>query len=1032
MPQLILMSNKDASVVSISADKMMSIKSEAEELRKELEHLRSEAQIYLEDKHRENSEYLPTIRNAIAFLPASTRVEQIPLFGWKQQTEISSAAAFSNVFSMLKQVCEFPDSSLLEHIVRLFGSVQLQMKMLAYAEKLQAFRSHTKVSDFTKACTLDSTLPVESSILTVKIGREWHRSTLEDIEQLRQAMVQKASLTSYGMRLLQVEWDQGLLHWCVPSRALQSLVGSLDSKFLQENHVEILSINGTNLQSTQTAGLAVNPLQSSVNPTPVHSPLPSSATVFQSRSGPMNLLPLSPPSATGGQTGQPLSLHDQLAVMGAQVVQFKPAVTLANSDAKQQISSPTILTPSSTYNPYPPQPTAIQIIHPQPVPSSSGASHINMGRPAAVPVVQHPGSSQPIQIIHPQIIQPNALQGGSGGGKHSTQPPQVILRGQPDGEILKVGQATPSDRKPSLTQDGFMVMHGGPNGNSLVLVPSYVMVNPTGRQKRASLSSPPSSSGGTTTILSPAGLDRKSAGITPQGLATLLQPGTPVSPLFTTAQSTKAISVNSVFPASGSGSPVLTFTPGQSKLYENSIVSVPNPGVSNSIPLRSVTGSSPEHSVLLDMNSGRPVTTTQLKSLNHICNFCGNGYMWASSLKRHMHTHSSESLEPVLDISRPPPEPLQEPPAKKKKPIECQICNQMIESPAAYTRHLRLHMKVEYNPPRYHCTQCDILFATATSYEDHCLQMHRCKESVRDSVGGDGLENGESGLEGREEERRDVEDGGEEGAKEGEREGENGESGAQEMKREEKSESASSGSDHSSDSASDAEEAMETAEPRQPPTNHIPHSGGETAPHEPVPSTGTGQEAATLPATPTSGSLPFNQLLQLVGNREGEESMEDGSSRDVESTGARRFRCDECGRYLSSQAALSGHQLCMHNKQKPHICHICNKGFFQSHSLTVHLRSHSGEKPYSCIVCSKSFSQRSSLNIHIRTHSGERPYQCPFCSRGFSDSSTLAKHRRTHTGERPYQCRECGASFSQSGNLWRHMKQVHPAAAGTT
>ena len=967
-------------------------------------------QKYLEDKHRENTEYLPTIRNAIAFLPASTRVEQIPLFGWKQQTEISSAPTFSSVFAMFKRVCEFPDSSLLEHLVRMFGGEQIQGHLLSYSEKLRAFRSRTKVSDFTKACSFDSTLPLEFSILTIKLGREWHRSTLEDIEQLRQSMVQKASLTSYGIRLLQVEWDQGLLHWCVPSRALQSLVGSLDSQFLQENHAEILSINGTHLQSTQTTGITA--LSSTAN-----SPLPlSSAPVHQSKAGQVNLLPVSPPSATGGQTGQPLSLQDQLAMVGAQVVQFKPTVA-PTTDAKQQMLSPTQSTPHTS------QPAAVQIIHPQGIPSSNGPSNINMGRLAAVPVMPHPAGQQ-IQIIHPQIIQPNVMQGNS-SGKHIVQPSPVVLQGKVDGERPK--SASSADGKSSLTQDGFMVMQGGPNGNSLVLVPSYVMVNSAGRQTLTSLSSPPSSTSTSTSILSPANVDKKS------GIATLLQPGTPVSPSFSNAQSTKAMSVN-VLPAV-SASPVFTLAPGQSRVYENPIISLPNPAVSSSSP-RSVSGSSSESSIPFEGNMGRPMS--QLKSLNHICNICGNGYMWASSLKRHMHTHTGESLESSVELPHPPPDHLQEPPAKKLKTIKCQICNQLLESPAAYTRHLRLHMKVEYKPPSYHCIECDVEFVSVTAYKNHCLQLHRHRENARDrgkdpghtSVETDGVRDGEGA--GREEE------GGEEGEGRGgggEREmeggGEEGEGGLQQLKKEDTC-STSSGSDQSSDSGSETEEGMETNPTQHLSPNHpTPTSEGSSQ----EPSTGASQDSAELPnVIPISGGLPFNQLLQFVGNGEEDSGTQDCSGLDSESspTGSRRFRCDECGRYLSSQAALSGHQQCMHNKQKPHVCHICNKGFFQSHSLTVHLRSHSGEKPYSCIVCNKSFSQRSSLNIHIRTHSGERPYQCPFCSRGFSDSSTLAKHRRTHTGERPYQCRECGASFSQSGNLWRHMKQVHPSAASTT
>ena len=640
-------------------------------------------QRFLEEKHRDNTEYLPTIRNAIAFLPASTRVEQIPLFGWKQQMEISSAPSFPSVFSMFKRICDFPDSSLLEHLVRLFGNQHMQAQLLAYTEKLRAFRSRTKVSDFTKACTLDSTLPLEFSILTIKLCREWHRSTLEDIEQLRQSMIQKALLTSYGIRLLQVEWEQGLLHWCVPSRALQSLVGSLDSEFLQENHVELLSINGTHLQTT---GVSMLNTLSSVASSSSNSPT-STTSASQTKSGAGSLLPLSPPSATSGQTGQPLSMQDQLAMAGAQVVQFKPALGVG-ADAKQ-ISSPSVL-PHTT--PHTSQATAVQIIHPQAIPSSNGS--ISMGRIAAVPVVQHSGNQQ-IQIIHPQVIQPGAMPGTS-TAKHILQPPQLIFQqGKHTGDVKSLSGST-SDRKPSLTQDGYMVIQGGPN-NSLVLVPNYVMFNSTGgtHQRIPPLTSPPPSSAAAAVMA--ATLEKRAAGITSQGIATLLQPGQPASPLYTAAQVTKGLSVNPILPAS----PIFTLAPSQSKVYENPIVSIPNPAVpvpnlaasSPSLtPPGFVSGAMQDTSMLFDPTTGRHVA--QMKSLNHVCGICGNGYMWASSLKRHMHTHMGEGgFDSTAELAHPPPDHLQEPPTKKK-PIECQICNQLVESPAAYTRHLRLHMKV--------------------------------------------------------------------------------------------------------------------------------------------------------------------------------------------------------------------------------------------------------------------------------------------------------------------------------------------------
>ena len=296
-----------------------------------------------------------------------------------------------------------------------------------------------------------------------------------------------------------------------------------------------------------------------------------------------------------------------------------------------------------------------------------------------------------------------------------------MQQGKSNSEAAKSTAAHSSDRKPSLTQDGYMVIQGGPN-NSLVLVPNYVMFNSNPvRQKLASLSSssPPYSSvpgsTTTTTILSPAAssLDKKPIGITSQGIATLLQPGQAAPPLFTVAQGSRGLSVNPVMPATASASPVFTLAPGPGKGYNKPIVSVPYPAVSipnsavsipnlaaSSSSLRSVSGMGPDGSALFDPTTGRH--TAQVKSLNHVCSICGNGYMWASSLKRHMHTHMGDGLEqPTAEIlHHPPPEHLQEPLAKRAKLIECQICNQALESPAAYTRHLRLHMKVRYNTDR--------------------------------------------------------------------------------------------------------------------------------------------------------------------------------------------------------------------------------------------------------------------------------------------------------------------------------------------
>ena len=166
--------------------------------------------------------------------------------------------------------------------------------------------------------------------------------------------------------------------------------------------------------------------------------------------------------------------------------------------------------------------------------------------------------------------------------------------------------------------------------------------------------------------------------------------------------------------------------------------------------------------------------------------------------------------------------------------------------------------------------------------------------------------------------------------------------------------------------------------------------------------------------------------------------------------------CHFCNKQFSTLGNMRNHIMVIHENYRPFKCTYpgCNKKYSIESRYQVHLRTHIGSKPFICQICNKSFNEKGNLKTHLRFHSEIRPFKCPhcnksyktnghlrdhieilhnkikkyickFCKKQFGRISTLKAHNRTHTGEKNYKCKieGCEKYFAEKGNMEIHYRR---------
>ena len=128
-----------------------------------------------------------------------------------------SADSIDDIFFLLSLYISFIDYSLLEHIIKHFGSPELNDKMRQYALDMEQFRKKTTVSAIIPHLSGRPEPPPDYIKMKIGLDFDANECTLEELEQIRVELGREFSLSKYVFFLRQLNMSSIVVICLIPT-----------------------------------------------------------------------------------------------------------------------------------------------------------------------------------------------------------------------------------------------------------------------------------------------------------------------------------------------------------------------------------------------------------------------------------------------------------------------------------------------------------------------------------------------------------------------------------------------------------------------------------------------------------------------------------------------------------------------------------------------------------------------------------------------------------------------------------------------
>ena len=218
------------------------VESEIEELEAQFRDLHA---CILKELEESKALDIQKVLHALTLLPTKLKSEYQKLILDKLPT-LRSEKSISELFLHLNPLFSFLDYSLLEYIIKVFGSTSIKDRMKSYCHEIRNFMSRTTVQQLIDYWPREEEIAPNISKMVATIEKDPQTCNLVELDAIRRKICIRARLFDVICAVVSIKNSHSfLVTWGVPSVLAPDMIKSLelaDGSFFSENDINTLSV----------------------------------------------------------------------------------------------------------------------------------------------------------------------------------------------------------------------------------------------------------------------------------------------------------------------------------------------------------------------------------------------------------------------------------------------------------------------------------------------------------------------------------------------------------------------------------------------------------------------------------------------------------------------------------------------------------------------------------------------------------------------------------------------------------------------